>query len=100
MSEPLDIKTRQLLAGVFSRHPGIEQAILYGSRAKGTHHTRSDIDIALKGALLDRFDMGAVQMDVDDLDISWQVDVQHYEALRNPALREHIDRVGVIIWTR
>ena len=100
MSEPLDIKTRQLLAGVFSRHPGIEQAILYGSRAKGTHHTRSDIDIALKGALLDRFDMGAVQMDLDDLDISWQVDVQHYEALRNPALREHIDLVGVIIWTR
>jgi predicted nucleotidyltransferase len=100
MSEPLDIKTRQLLAGVFSRHPGIEQAILYGYRAKGTHHTRSDIDISLKGALLDRFDMGAVQMDLDDLDISWQVDVQHYEELLNPALREHIDRDGVIIWTQ
>lgn len=100
MSEPLDNKTRQALADVLSRHPGIEQAILYGSRAKGTHHQRSDIDLALKGAQLDRFDIGAVQMDLDDLDIPWQVDVQHYEELRNPALREHIDRVGVVIWAR
>lgn len=66
----LDTWYFDLLADVFSRHPRIEQAILYGSRAKGTHHTRSDID------------------------------VQHYEELRNPALREHIDRVGVIIWSR
>ena len=80
--------------------PGRWVVILYGSRAKGTHHPRSDIDLALKGAHLDRFDIGAVQMDLDDLDIPWQVDVQHYDDLRNPALREHINRVGVVILSR
>ena len=34
---------------VFHRYPGIRQAILYGSRAKGNFRPGSDIDLTLKG---------------------------------------------------
>lgn len=34
---------------VLGRFPGIEQAVLYGSRAKGNFRTGSDIDLTLKG---------------------------------------------------
>jgi predicted nucleotidyltransferase len=34
---------RQILAGV----PAVETAIIYGSRAKGTHRPGSDIDLTL-----------------------------------------------------
>ena len=45
----LSAKTIDKLHSVFARHPHIEQAILYGSRAKGTYRNGSDIDLTLKG---------------------------------------------------
>ena len=36
----------------FQNFPQVRQAILYGSRAKGTFHNGSDIDITLKGKVL------------------------------------------------
>ena len=100
MCEALDTKTLDLISGVFNKYPAAHKAVLYGSRAKGTHHARSDIDIALVGENLNRFDIGAIQMDLDDLDIPWQVDVQPYHELQNPALIEHIDRIGKVIWEK
>ncbi|MEX2130602.1 MAG: nucleotidyltransferase domain-containing protein [Pseudohongiellaceae bacterium] len=99
MTEALDTKTLTLMSEVFARYPDVQQVLLYGSRAKGTHHERSDIDITLVGENLDRFTVGAVQMDLDDLDIPWQVDAQSLHDLHNPALLEHINRVGRVIWS-
>lgn len=100
MNNALDPATIQLMSGVFSQYPEIQKVVLYGSRAKGTHHERSGIDIALEGEQLNRFTIGAIQMDLDDLDIPWQIDAQSYHELRNPELIEHIDRVGQVIWSR
>ncbi len=37
---------------VLAKYPQIEQAIIFGSRAKGNYKPGSDVDIALKGAHL------------------------------------------------
>ncbi|WP_233093905.1 nucleotidyltransferase domain-containing protein [Azotobacter chroococcum] len=37
---------------MFGRFPGIEQAVLYGSRAKGNYRPGSDIELALDDLLL------------------------------------------------
>lgn len=39
----------------FARKHRIEKVILFGSRAKGTHTERSDIDLAIVGGNLDSF---------------------------------------------
>ena len=44
----------KLLCTLFARQKEIEQAILYGSRAKGTHKPFSDVDITLLGYGLTR----------------------------------------------
>lgn len=40
---------------VLSRRNGVQKVILFGSRARGTHTDRSDIDIAVTGGDFDAF---------------------------------------------
>lgn len=85
---------------VLSRTPRLERAILFGSRAKGTNHPGSDVDLALFGdsfTLRDRF---RLDNDLDDLDLPFTFDLLLYDQLTNPALRDHIDRVGVTLYKR
>lgn len=41
------IRIAQRYVEVISKHFSVEEAILFGSFAKGTHHADSDIDIAI-----------------------------------------------------
>ena len=88
----------ELLTQVFKNHPEVQAVKLYGSRAKGTFHERSDIDLAVFGAGIDRFLIAELLLDLDDSDLPYAVDVQNYQELKNRALIEHIDRVGVVIY--
>ena len=94
----IDAKTLLALRQVFAKYPAVEQVKLYGSRAKGTFHARSDIDMVVFGKGLDRFAIARMLMDLDDLDIPYLVDLQNYHELKNRQLIEHIDRVGVVIY--
>ena len=51
----------ELLCSLFARQKEIEQVILYGSRAKGTHKPFSDVDITLLGIGLSRSQNGNVK---------------------------------------
>ncbi|MFA7620987.1 MAG: hypothetical protein WCY56_03970 [Aminobacteriaceae bacterium] len=39
----LSEETINIIVAVFARHPEVERVILYGSRAKGSHRTGSNI---------------------------------------------------------
>jgi predicted nucleotidyltransferase len=85
---------------VLARTPRLERAILFGSRAKGTNHPGSDVDLALFGesfALRDRF---RLDNDLDDLNLPFTFDLVPYDQLIDIALRDHIDRVGVTLYER
>lgn len=71
--------------------------LLFGSRAKGTYKPGSDIDICLKGNDLNNSDILTLKTAVDALDLPWQIDLVHYDTLADPAVKEHIDRVGIIL---
>jgi len=49
MKHGLPASTVAQVHGVLSRHPEVERAILYGSRAKGNFKAGSDIDLTLSG---------------------------------------------------
>lgn len=91
----LDEHSLAVLKQVFTRYPNITQVKLYGSRAKGTHHERSDIDLAVFGEGIDRFEIAKLLMDLDETDLIYLIDLQHYNAIKNSKLKAHIDRVGV-----
>jgi predicted nucleotidyltransferase len=100
MTHGLPPETVTRLQGVFAAFPEIEEAVLYGSRAKGNYKPGSDIDLALKGEDLTFWDIGKIADAVDDLLLPYELDLLHYDTLEHAKLREHIDRVGVSFYRR
>ena len=90
------LQIRQTLA----QYPQIEQAILYGSRAKGDYKPGSDIDLTLKGAQLDMGLLGDIEQSLDDLLLPYEIDLSLYAQLNHAELTEHIARVGHVIYQR
>jgi predicted nucleotidyltransferase len=78
----------------------VEKAILYGSRAKGTHRPGSDIDLTLIGKQLDLRILGEIAARLDEAPIPYQVDLSLWSQIDHNGLREHIERVGVVFYRR
>lgn len=89
------LKTLQTL---FSKHPAITQALLFGSRALGTHKESSDIDIALKGDITPTL-LAHLKEALEDSTLPYFCDILDYE--RAPQeLKEHIDTHVLTLYKR
>jgi Predicted nucleotidyltransferases len=84
---------------VLEDHPSVTECLVYGSRAKGSHREGSDIDLVLKGDI-ESGELDAIELELEELDFPWSIDLSVYGDLDNPALVEHIDRVGRTLWRR
>lgn len=89
----------ELLTGVFRHYPEITEVRLFGSRAKGTHAPNSDIDLALWGDV-NALRAQAIAAELDELALPYKYDVQAFNAINFPPLREHIERVGIPIYQK
>ena len=87
-----------LLRSVFKRHPEIAEVRLFGSRAKGTHSLRSDIDLAIWGDV-DRLKAQAIVAELDDLPLPYRYDLQPFDSIESRPLREHIERLGIALYS-
>jgi predicted nucleotidyltransferase len=87
--------TIQALGAVFSRHPGIRQALLYGSRAKGNFRPGSDIDLTLIAPHMDLAELLRIETEIEELLLPYRVDLSLLHRIENPDLLEHIRRAGV-----
>lgn len=85
---------------VFAAYPEVEQVVLYGSRAKGTHRAASDIDLCLKGEKLTLPLLLKIGNALDDLLLPYQIDLSILHELDNPELIEHIQRVGLVFYRK
>jgi uncharacterized protein len=88
------------LQGIFAAQPAVDQVILYGSRATGTARRGSDIDLALRGRDLAYRDLAAIANQLDDLLLPYKIDLALEASIDNPALREHIEREGILLFAR
>lgn len=88
------------VATILSNNNRVEEALLFGSRAKGNFRAGSDIDIALKGPNLVLNDILHLSIDLDALETPYQFDLVLYQRITEPALREHIDRVGHVLYQK
>lgn len=96
----LSAPTLAAICTIFAGEPRVEKAILFGSRAKGTHRPGSDIDIALVGEGLDIDILGHLMRTFEESSIPYQVDLILFAMVDHPPLREHIDRAGQLIYER
>jgi len=96
----LSEQTIEKICGVFARHPAIDKAVLYGSRAKGNFKPGSDIDLALFGDSLTSREFGIIDEELDELLLPYQIDLSLINQIDHAKLREHIERVGVVFYQR
>ena len=85
---------------VLSRFPEVDRAVLFGSRAKGTHKPGSDIDLALVGEHLDWRTIGRIYDALDDLLLPFRFSLVVYGAATDPDVAGHIARVGILLFER
>lgn len=92
--------TLDKLNSVFRQHNTIDSVLIYGSRAKGNYRPGSDIDLTIKGHLLDFAEMMQIEDQIDDLYLPYTVNLSQYNQLTNADLIAHIDRVGIVIYDK
>ena len=78
----------------------VEEAILFGSRAKGNYKEGSDIDICIKGEKLTLKDIYTIQDAYDETYLLYKLDIVIYHKITEPALVEHIERTGIKIYSK
>ena len=78
----------------------VERAILYGSRARGNFKPGSDIDLTLMGAGLDERMRGRIDEELEELLLPYECDISVFSNLTHAPLRDHIRRVGVVLYER
>ncbi|QKZ13549.1 nucleotidyltransferase domain-containing protein [Spirosoma sp. KUDC1026] len=94
----LSDETVRLIQSVFTAYPAVERVVLYGSRAKGTYRTGSDIDLAIVGNGLTYRAMLDLHNALDDLELLYRFDLLNLQTASNPELIDHIQRVGVLLY--
>lgn len=94
---PLPARALELMRAAFRRHPEVASVTLFGSRAKGTHTERSDVDLALTGGVAP-LRAEAIAAELDELPLPYRFEVQALEHIHHRPLLEHIKRVGIVIY--
>lgn len=85
---------------VFVGFSEIDKVVLYGSRAKGKYKAGSDIDLCLFGKNIDLAFLYRLDQVLDDLLLPYSFDLSIYSHLSNPEIIDHIDRVGVVFYSK
>jgi predicted nucleotidyltransferase len=93
-------KTVSRITGVLASFPAVERAVLFGSRAKGTHKRGSDIDLSLSGTALDWRTVGRLYDALDDLMLPYRFSLIQFDANTDVDVAAHIARVGVVLFER
>ncbi|MCE2678775.1 MAG: nucleotidyltransferase domain-containing protein [Burkholderiaceae bacterium] len=96
----LSDKTRETVRAILATCPELEKAMVYGSRAMGNYRAGSDIDIALIGEKLSNDMLSKLARLFDESNLPYMVDLSIMENISNPNLRDHIERVGQVLYQR
>ncbi len=89
------------IIAVIQQQNEVQEAMIFGSRAKGNYKNGSDIDIALKGSGVNHITSGNVSHALnEETQMPYTFDVLSYQTISNKDLMEHIDRVGICFYKR
>jgi len=84
-----------------SQFDEIDKAILFGSRAKGNYKPGSDIDIAIYGENISMDVVSSLRSLLEDQSpMPYLFDVIDGTHLDHKELKEHIQRVGIVIFAK
>ncbi|WP_407457804.1 nucleotidyltransferase domain-containing protein [Fibrobacter sp.] len=80
----------------FAKECFLDRVILFGSRARGTNRERSDIDLAVSGGNLARFE----ELLEEKADTLLSFDVINMDGVASRKLKDNIQREGVLLYAK
>lgn len=89
----------ETIIAILKKYPQIEQALIFGSRAKGNFKPGSDVDIVIKGNVPDIITEIGFSLNEDSL-LPYKFDVLDYSTISNRNLIDHINRVGIVFYEK
>lgn len=90
-----------ILREVFTHFDAIEEVVLFGSRARGSHQKASDVDLAIKGKNIDLDTLAKLTYTLEEeTPLPYFFDVVVYNKITNDALKKAIDEGGENIYER
>jgi len=93
-------KQLEIVKNIFANYTEISEVVIYGSRVKGTHNERSDIDLVIKNSNVDRKIINKIRMDFDESNLPYLIDLKNYYTIKNTNLLEHIDIDGQVVYKK
>lgn len=96
LSEENIKELREILESI----PTIEEAIIYGSRARGDYKPASDVDLTLKGSNLTFRDVALLDDKLYYSYLPYYFDTSIFADLTNKELIENINRCGKVFYKR
>jgi len=97
----LSEKELSTLREVFTQFDAIEEVILFGSRALGTHKKASDVDLAIKGKNIDLDTLSKLKYTLEEqTNLPYFFDVVIYDKISDEALKKAIDVGGKFIYAK
>ena len=100
MTDGLKDRHRAAIIATIAANDRVERAVLFGSRATGTHSVSSDVDIALIGDRLTLTDQARLAAALDEIPMAQAVDLLLYDSIQDRTLRDQIRRQGIEWYTR
>lgn len=94
----LAASTIAMIRDVFAGYAPVTKVLVYGSRAKGNFGTGSDIDLSIMDDAVTRAQLLRIENDLDELPLPYSIDLSLFGRIDNPALTEHILRVGKVFY--
>ncbi len=101
MKYGLSDETVQKIHSVFAQYPQVEEAVLYGSRARGDYKNGSDIDLTLQGDdTLTHTVLSKIAIDIDDLLLPYTIDLSIFTKISNADLLIQIKHAGITFYKK
>lgn len=89
------------IIAVIQQQAEVEEALIFGSRAKGNYKNGSDIDIVLKGTGVNNTTTGTISYLLnEETQMPYHFDILNYHAVTNKDLVNHFDRAGISFYKK
>lgn len=84
---------------IIKKFPQIKKTVIFGSRAKGNYKPGSDIDIAIYGEKITFDILAMLHAELEEQSpMPYFFDIVDYTHSNHEELKEHIERVGKVIY--
>jgi predicted nucleotidyltransferase len=93
-------KSYNELLKILASIPEIEEALIYGSRARGDFWRASDVDLSIKGKDFTRHTLARLNDKLYESHIPLFFDTHVYANIKNPKFKANVDREGKVLYRK